>query len=315
MDLVVTRITHEAQDVRGVELRARDGSLLPAFSAGAHVDVFLPGGLCRQYSLVNSALERDRYLLGVALAATSRGGSDYVHRNLRVGDTLQVGTPRTLFGIEPAAPEHVFVAGGIGITPIVSMIHWCEANGRPWRLLYCVRTRARAAYAWTLARHTERVQLHVDEESAGSPPELREWLRQVPQHAHVYCCGPAAQMEAVELAAEELGIPKANVHFERFSAAPSSPAAENGAFTVILNRTGRRIHVPPEQSLLDALEHSAVPVPFSCREGLCRSCELPLLGGEADHRDFVLSDAERAAHGCILPCVSRARSPELVLDL
>ena len=315
MDLVVTRITDEAQDVRGVELRARDGSLLPAFSAGAHVDVFLPGGVCRQYSLVNSPLERERYVLGVALAPASRGGSEYVHRKLCLGDTLQVGTPRTLFGIEPAAPEHIFIAGGIGITPIVSMIHWCEAHDRPWRLLYCVRTRARAAYAWTLARHTDRVQLHVDEESAGSPPDLRAWLEQIPQNAHVYCCGPAVQMEAVELASAELGIPRAAVHFERFSAPSSALATETDAFTVILNRSGRRIHVPPEQSLLEALEQSAIPVPFSCREGLCRSCEVPLLRGEADHRDFVLSDAERAAQCCILPCVSRARSPELVLDL
>jgi len=316
MQLVVARLTQEAQDVLGLELRARDGAELAPFTAGAHVDLALPGGICRQYSLANSPLERDRYVLGVGLAPASRGGSSFVHQRLAVGDLVEVGVPRALFGIDPDAAEHVFVAGGIGITPILSMIHWCEANARPWRLLYCVRTRARAAYAWTLARHGDRVHLHVDQEADGTPPDLRRWLRSAPRGAHVYCCGPEGLMDAVGATATEVGIPREATHFERFAppAAAASEAAA-GAFTVVLHRSGRRIDVSATQSLLEALESAEVCIPFSCREGMCRSCEVPLLSGEADHRDFVLSDQERDAHTCILPCVSRARSAELVIDL
>lgn len=317
MELVVSRLTDEAQGVRGIELRAADASELPAFTAGAHVDLFLPGGLCRQYSLVNSPLERQRYVLGVGLSAASRGGSTYLHQRLALGDRLEVGAPRALFGIDPQATEHVFIAGGIGITPILSMIHWCESQGQPWRLLYCVRSRARAAYAWTLARHGDRVRLHVDEDNGGALPDWGGYLRQAPAGSHVYCCGPAALMEAIGMAAEAAGVARSATHFERFGAdgSPSAFAAPAAAFTVVLNRSGRRIGVAPEQSLLDALEQSQVCVPFACREGLCRSCELSIVSGEADHRDHVLSDAERAAHTCILPCVSRSRTSELVLDL
>ncbi|WP_326538705.1 PDR/VanB family oxidoreductase [Pseudorhodoferax sp.] len=316
MQLLVARLTQEAQDVLGLELRAPDGGTLPAFTAGAHVDVRLPGGICRQYSLANSPLDRDRYVLGVGLAPASRGGSAYLHQGLAAGDTLEVGAPRALFGIAPEATEHVFVAGGIGVTPILSMVHWCQAQGRPWRLLYCVRTRARAAYAWTLARHGERVRLHVDQEADGAPPDLAAWLRDAPAGAHVYCCGPEGLMGAVGAAAAECGLPKAATHFERFAPPEAvACAVPAGGFQVVLRRSGKSLHVRPDQSLLDALEEASVGVPFSCREGMCRSCEVPLLAGQADHRDFVLSDAERDAHTCILPCVSRARSAELVLDL
>lgn len=317
MELVVTRLTHEAQDVLGVELRAPGGDDLPAFTAGSHVDLTLPVGLCRQYSLLNAPSERHRYVLGIGLAQNSRGGSSFIHHRLAVGDRIQVGEPRSLFGIAPAATEHVFIAGGIGITPILSMIAWCEANQKPWRLLYCVRSRARAAYAWGLAPHAQRVRLHIDEESDGALPDLGGWIRDLRDGAHVYCCGPAGLMEGVAAACASAGIPGEKTHFERFSApaATEASAIESGAFLVVLQRSGRKIHIAADQSLLEALEAAQVSLPSSCREGLCRSCEVPLLQGEADHRDFVLSDEERASHSCILPCVSRARSPELVIDL
>ncbi len=317
MNLVVKRLTHEAQDVIGIEFRAPGGEALPPFTAGSHVDLTLPGGLRRQYSLLNAPSERHRYVLGVGLAPQSRGGSTFIHQRLAVGDLVKVGEPRSLFGLAPAASEHVFIAGGIGITPILSMIAWCEANRRPWRLLYCVRSRARAAYSWDLAPHGERVRLHVDEEADGTLPDLRTWIESSADGAHVYCCGPAGLMDGVALACTEAGLAKHRTHFERFATptAPAAPNSQDGAFLVRLNRSGRQIHVAPDQSLLDALEAAQVRLPYSCREGLCRSCEVPLLEGQADHRDFVLSDEERASHRCILPCVSRACSPELVLDL
>lgn len=316
MKVIVSRLTQEAQDVLGLELRLRDGGDLPPFTAGAHVDLRLPGDICRQYSLANSPFERDRYVLGVGLAPASRGGSAFVHQRLKVGEEVDIGEPRALFGLASAATEHVFVAGGIGITPILSMIFWCEANALPWKLLYCVRTRARAAYAWTLARHSHRVQLHVDQEADGAKPDLTAWLGSALPGAHVYCCGPDGLMSAVEASASEASIPKVMTHFERFAPPESkAPTAQASGFTVVLHRSGRKINVRPEQSILDALEQAQVSIPFSCREGMCRSCEVPLLSGEADHRDFVLSDEERDANSCILPCVSRALSAELVIDL
>ena len=315
MKLVVARLTHEAQDVLGLELRSKDGSTLPAFTSGAHIDLHLPGNICRQYSLSNCSSERDRYVIGVGLAPASRGGSSYVHQKLAVGDELEVSEPRALFGIDESASEHVFIAGGIGITPIMSMVRWCIANNKPWKLLYCVRTRSRAAYSWTLAPHGDRVQLHVDQEAAGVP-DLKGFIGSAGPGAHVYCCGPEGLMNAVGNAAAEVGLAKAATHFERFAppenAAPAAPA---GSFQVLLNRSGKIITVAPEQSMLEALESCGESLPFSCREGMCRSCELPMLDGEADHRDYVLSDEERDAHRCILPCVSRARSERIVVDL
>lgn len=315
MKLIVARLTQEAQDVLGLELRAPDGGALPGFTAGAHVDLQLPGGMCRQYSLANSPTDSNRYVLGIGLAPASRGGSAFVHQRMAVGDAVEVSEPRALFGIASDAAEHLFVAGGIGITPILSMIQWCEATAKPWRLLYCVRTRARAAYAWTLARHGDRVLLHVDQESSAAP-DLAGWLRGAAPGAHVYCCGPEGLMNAVYTAATEVGLAKDATHFERFAPPQAStPSAPAGAFTVVLHRSGKRIDIPPEQSMLEALEQANVSIPFSCREGMCRSCEVTLIAGEADHRDFVLSDQERETHACMLPCVSRARSTELVVDL
>jgi len=278
--------------------------------------VSIPGVATRQYSLVNPPMERDRYVLGVGRAECSRGGSVYIHDRLAVGDPLEVGPPRTLFGLAEDAAEHVLIAGGIGITPLLSMIRWCEAHAQPWRLLYCVRSRARAAYAWELAGHGSRVTLHVDQENGGAPPDIGSYISTVPPSSHIYCCGPAKQMDAVAEAAARLGFPASALHFERFSA-PGAPAdaTANRAFVAVLKRRGLRVAVPADRSLLDALEEVDAELPYSCREGLCRTCEVGVLEGVPDHRDFVLSDEERASNACILPCVSRALSGELVLDL
>lgn len=313
MELCITQLTHEAEGIRGIELRALGGGALPPFSAGAHVDVHLPGGLCRQYSLTNDPQDTHRYCLGVGLAPSSRGGSLFLHQRLAVGQVLTVGMPRALFGIDERAAEHVFIAGGIGITPILSMVRWCVAQGRPWRLLYCVRSRSRAAFLWTLASHEQRVCLHVDEE-AGGVPDLRDYIARAPAGAHVYCCGPSPLMDAVATAAQAMGLPRAATHFERFSADTPAPASDARPFTVLLQRRGRRLTVAPGQSILQALESHGIAMPFSCREGLCRSCEVPLLGGTAEHRDHVLSDDERIGQRSILLCVSRAVSDELVID-
>lgn len=317
MELVVTRLSREAEDVRGVELQAEDASELPAFTAGAHIDLYLPGGVVRQYSLLNDPQERTRYCLGIGLAPASRGGSRYVHQNLQVGHKVRVGPPRSLFGIEPAATEHVFIAGGIGITPILSMIRWCIARERPWRLLYGVRSRSRAAFLWDLAPHRRSVMLHVDEESQDGFADLRGFLDVAPPGAHVYCCGPSPLMNAVADAGVQAGFASSALHFERFSGESRVAKVENAdkPFDIVLRQSGHRFTVPAGISILETLENHGMGIPCSCREGLCRTCEVPLLQGAADHRDYVLTDEERAANNTILVCVSRARGGELVLDI
>ena len=316
LELIVSRLTAEAEGVVGIELRSAHGLPLPPFTAGAHIDLHLPGGMARQYSLCNDPRETHRYCLGVGLAAASRGGSAYLHQQLREGDKVAVSAPRSLFGIDSSATEHLFIAGGIGITPILSMIHWCEANQAVWRLLYCVRSRQRAAYAGLLSRYGERVTVHADDEHSGATADLAGLLGDHATGAHVYCCGPVPLMDAVADAAARAGIHKASAHFERFNAAPA-PLPPNGdkSFVVKFRRSGVSFVVPPDASILQTLEQHGMAWPFSCREGLCRTCEVPLLSGTADHRDSVLSDDERAANTCLIVCVSRARSDELELDM
>ena len=315
LSLRVTRLTHEAEDVIGIELRSPDGAALPAFTAGAHLDVQTPSGALRQYSLTNDPRERDRYCLGIGLARDSRGGSRSLHQKLGVGDTLQVGDPRALFGLSTAAREHLFIAGGIGITPILSMIRVCIAERMPWRLLYCVRSRSRGAFLWELAPYNSQVTLHVDEERAGAYPDINLFLAGAAPGAHVYCCGPGPLMDSVARQSVDAAIPADATHFERFTAAAPVQSDGDRPFRIVLSRAQKRLEVAAGDSMLETLEANGFSVPFGCREGMCGACETPLLKGEADHRDCVLSDSQRAANCSVMLCVSRARGEELVLDL
>ncbi|WP_018314265.1 PDR/VanB family oxidoreductase [Cupriavidus sp. UYPR2.512] len=313
MELLVTGLRLEAEGVLGVELQHRSREALPPFEPGAHVDVGFPNGLTRQYSIASSATDRTRYWLGIGLASASRGGSRFAHEQLRLGDCLQVGAPRSLFGLEEAAAGHLFVAGGIGITPILSMIRRCIDLGYAWSLLYCVRSRRHAGYLEQLAPFADRIVLHADDEQDGRA-DLEAALRQMPSGWHVYTCGPGPLMDAVCGHAQTLGIDPLAVHVERFSA-DAQAIAERDAFQVRLLKHGGRFTVPQDASILEVLEANGVCLPSSCREGLCRSCEVPLAAGVADHRDYVLSEDERIANKSILICVSRAKCAELVLDI
>jgi tetrachlorobenzoquinone reductase len=316
IEVVVKRLAREAEGVLGVELARTDGGALPAFEAGAHVDVQLAPGLTRQYSLCNDPAETHRYCLGIGLAAPSRGGSRHVHESLREGDRLSVSPPRTLFSLAREGEVHRFVAGGIGITPILSMIRACERTGARWSLDYAVRSRERAAYLGFLSTFGSRVRLHVDEE--GGRPRASALLDKLDAGEHIYCCGPSPMMDAVAEAAHTLGIEHGRVHFERFAAPNSSTPEGNpspSSFTVVLARSGQRCTVEAGESILACLERHGLALPHACREGLCGSCEVPLIGGAAEHCDFVLDEAERAANRRVMICVSRSRTPELVLDI
>lgn len=310
----VDRLRPIARDVLEVTLSAANLQLLPPYTAGAHVEVHLPGGIRRAYSLTRAADPNGtrQYVLAVGLARDSRGGSRAVHEHLRVGDTLRIGGPRNLFELRDDPGPVLLVAGGIGITPLRAMAQERQRQGRAWSMVYAARSRAHAAYADELAAMGGHLRLHFDDEAGGQPLDVQQLLADVAPDTHVYCCGPAALMDRVRTCAA--GHPPERLHFESFGAAPASPT---GAlpFVVQLARRGIHIEVAAHTSLLDALEAGGVVVPSVCREGVCGTCECAVLEGEVDHRDQILSDAEKATHQVLMACVSRARGERLVLDL
>ncbi|MFM0200157.1 PDR/VanB family oxidoreductase [Paraburkholderia fungorum] len=270
----------------------------------------------RHYSLCNSSAETHRYVIAVGRVDNSRGGSVAMHERVRVGSRVGVKTPRNNFPLVRDAQRYRFVAAGIGITPILSMIRWCESNQKDWTLLYYARSRLRASFYETLRAYVPRVRFHFDDEASGAYPDLRQELGGMCEGEHVYCCGPQPLMHAVQTACEKR--PTGSVHFEWFSPANETigdVALANQAFEVVLRSTGRRLTVTPDRTILETLEQGGVSMPFACREGLCGSCETGLCDGEADHRDYVLSEIDRRARKSLMICVSRALSDVLVLDI
>lgn len=316
LHLQVTDVQAEARDVLQVELRAPGNGELPAFEPGAHVAVDLPNGLIRHYSLANDWRERDRYVLGVARSPQSKGGSLFIHQALRRGMSLPVSVPSNGFPLDPSATQYLFLAGGIGITPILAMIRWCQANARPWRLVYAVRNLQRAAFLEALGTiGGGSIHLHSDEQQAGVLDPV-PWLSGAAHGEHVYCCGPAPMMAAVKAAASHRNPD--TIHFEYFNApaGDSTAGAENRKpFVVELRRSGRSFTVPADKSVLEILEQNGIPVTSSCREGTCRTCETGVCEGTVEHRDYCLTPQEQARGNTMVVCVSRAKSERLVLDL
>mgnify|MGYP001240479010 CR=1 FL=1 len=294
-----------------------DGGLLPPFSAGAHVDLQLADRLVRSYSLINSQDERHRYRIAVSKSPSSKGGSRHMHERLRPGDVIDIGAPRNNFPLHEAAAHSVLIAGGIGITPILGMIGRLERLGRSWKLYYCARTRRDAAFLETLeafeAAAPGRVFLNFDHEPGGSVLDLGSIIAGGGPGTHFYCCGPAAMLEAFRSAASAASVEPERVHFEYF--APPEPIVASGGFTVVLARSGLSLPVPPGRSILEVVLEAGIEVANSCREGICGSCETPVLDGIPDHRDYVLSQREHEANRSMMICCSGSRSEKLTLDL
>lgn len=306
----------EAEDIVSVELRALDGALLPPFSAGAHIVVTLSAALSRSYSLTNLPGERHRYVIVVHRGAASRGGSRYVHDTLRIGDTLAISEPRNNFELDEAAQESVLIAGGIGITPLWAMIQRLEVLGRPWRLHYAARSRRFAAFLTELqaleAQRPGHVHFHFDDEHQSTVFDMASAIGGASLSAELYCCGPVPMLRAFQEAAG--GRPPQRVHLEYFS--NDERVSQAGSdFTVVLARSGKRVRIPADVTILDALLKEGVDASYSCREGVCGTCEVRVLSGLPDHRDLILSDAEKAANQSVIICCSRALGDELVLDL
>jgi tetrachlorobenzoquinone reductase len=295
-----------------VELRSVQGEDLPPFSAGSHIDLHLASGLVRSYSLLNPSAERHRYVVGVLNDRQSKGGSRFVHEQLRVGSVIAISNPRNNFALDETAAMSVLVAGGIGVTPIVCMYNRLRTTKRPVELIYCARTRTEAAFVDELRALGGRVNTRFDDE-AKSPPNLGELLSGYSPDTHFYCCGPSPMLDAFQAACNQLGYQ--HVHIERFVAIDDVQTTQDSGYTVELAKSGRTVAVPAGKSLLDALLEAGVNSDYSCREGVCGACETAVLGGEPDHRDSVLTERERAANKSIMLCVSGCKGSKLILDI
>ena len=309
--LRVDRRTTGAEGVVVLDLRAPDGTDLPPWSAGAHVDLRLPGGITRQYSLCGNPADRAVWRIAVLREPESRGGSAHVHDALVEGVDVEVRGPRNHFPLEPA-PRYVFIAGGIGITPMLPMIDAAEAAGASWELHYGGRSRRSMAFLESLEEATgQQVTLHPQDEVGLI--DLDRLLGAPRSDTFVYCCGPEPLLLAVEQRCADW--PPGALHVERFAPRDVGEPVLTDAFEVELATSGLSLTVPPEKSVLQVVEEAGVSVLSSCTEGTCGTCETTVLAGEVDHRDSLLTPAEQAANDTMFICVSRAACPKLVLEL
>jgi len=312
------RVAHKslaAEDICVFELVAADGSALPPFEAGAHIDVQLPDGLTRQYSLCNPPHETHRYQIGVLRDAASRGGSRALHERVQVGQALAISAPKNHFALAPDARRSLLLAGGIGITPILCMAEALQARGAEFELHYCARSRGRAAFLDRLAAapFAARVATHFDDEAAAQRLDIAALLAAADEGTHLYVCGPRGFIDAVLAAARAAGWAEARLHVEFFTGSVVDGAGDT-AFEVELKQSGRVVIVPAGVSIVQALGRAGIEVMVSCEQGICGTCLTPVLEGVPDHRDDYLTLEERAASDQMLLCCSRARTPRLVLD-
>ncbi|VTU13187.1 Phenoxybenzoate dioxygenase subunit beta [Variovorax sp. SRS16] len=312
--LRLSAIRYEAEAIASFQFQHPDAAPLPAFAPGAHVDVHLPNGLIRSYSLSNESSETHRYVVTVARDVNSRGGSAYMHDKLHVGQLLKVGVPANHFPLDESASDTVLIAGGVGVTPIWCMAQRLERLGRPVKVFYASRSRANAAFSKDFEalgrRHAACVHLHFDDERGLL--DIRKLVSEnVGAGTHVYCCGPTPMLQAFEAACSHL--PPECVHVEYFKA-KDAPITADG-LELVLAKSQKTLRVGHGKTVLDAILEAGIDVPYSCMEGICGSCEVPVLDGVPDHHDSVLSAKQKASNSTMLICCSGAKSSRLVLDL
>jgi ferredoxin-NADP reductase len=309
MQLRIRSVRWEADHILGFRLEPLRGERLPAFTAGSHVEVTLQPGLKRSYSLLNDPADTDVYEIGVQLDPESRGGSQHIHDHWRPGQVIEVGEPRNLFALDESASHSILIAGGIGITPMLSMMQRLEGLGRSWELRYAVRSRNRAAFLERL-EGLANAQVTIDDEPSTPRLDLQALIRSAPPKAHVYCCGPTGMLSAFREHGGSLGD---RMHFEYF--ASDAKVACDGGYRLQLQRSGKVIEVAAGDTMLDALLGAGLDVGFACFEGVCGSCRVPVLDGVPDHRDQFLTQAEKDANTAVMACCSGARTATLTLDL
>jgi vanillate monooxygenase ferredoxin subunit len=315
MTVKVVRKTREAQDIVSLELASADGSALPPFSAGAHIDVHLGDGLVRQYSLCNDANETHRYLICVLREPASRGGSAALHERISEGDLLRIGVPKNHFPLVPAS-KTLLLAGGIGVTPILCMAERLARIGADFEMHYCTRSVDRTAFLERISSSpfADKVRFYFDDGPLANRLDLSGVLGAQPENCQLYVCGPGGFIASVKNTAKEMAWADEAIHFEYFAAQPVQ-ASEEAAFEVQVASTGATYFVPANVSILQVLLENGIEVPASCEQGICGTCITRVLGGTPDHRDMFFNDAEHAKNDQITPCCSRSLTPLLVLDL
>jgi carnitine monooxygenase subunit len=300
--------------IKRFTLTLPDAIPLPPFSGGAHVLVSMQDGSNwhhNAYSLLSSPLDTRQYQIAVRREEASRGGSAFMHERVRVGSQLTIGSPANLFELARGARHHVFIAGGIGITPFLAQLAEHAPGEFELELHYAYRSPEHGAFVEEIRHCPHAANVHCYADSEGQRLNLPELFKRLPPDAHVYVCGPQELNDAVYANATLLGWPKAQLHSEQFAASNTA----GRAFTVVLAKSGITLEVSEDETILKAIERAGVTIPSLCREGVCGTCEVKILEGEADHRDQYLDDDEKAAQKTILLCVSRARTPHLVIDL
>lgn len=312
----VARKAVEAEDIVTLELVATDGRALPAFSAGSHIDLTLPGGITRQYSLCNDPQETQRYLIGVLRDTASRGGSQAVHERVREGDVLSISAPKNHFPLAHEAKKSLLLAGGIGVTPILCMAERLAHGGADFEMHYASRSPARTAFRARIAAagFADRVQFHFDDGAAAQKLDLPQLLAQPEAGTHLYVCGPRGFMDAVLATARAQGWPEDRLHYEFFGAELARSDADAG-FEIKVASSGRIVRVPKDQTVTQALSAAGIEIMVSCEQGVCGTCLTRVLEGVPDHKDSYLTPEEQAANDQFTPCCSRAKTPQLLLDL
>jgi ferredoxin-NADP reductase len=310
IEVRLTQILYAARDTNIYSFRRLDGQALPPAEAGAHIDVHLPDGLVRQYSLIHAEPRPESYEIGVKRDANGAGGSRYIHDSLRVGTRLQISAPRNNFPLHEDSRHTVLVAGGIGITPIWSMVERLAQLDRSWELHYACRSREDAALLDVLETFAP-VHFNFDDENTGQFLDLRAIIARAPAGSHFYCCGPKPMLTAFEGVTS--GLPRDTVHVEYFT--PKDTVAKEGGFVVELAKSGRQFLIPHGKTILETLRAAGLDLPASCERGVCGTCETRVISGEPEHRDSILTATEQAASETMMICCSGSRTAKLVLDL
>lgn len=313
-DLLIARREEQVPGIVVLDLVDAHGAPLPPFEAGAHVDVHVSPGLVRQYSLCGNPADRRVYRLGILLSSSSRGGSAGIHASLHAGRLVRIGPPRNLFPLVQGARGSILIGGGIGITPIIAMAHQLHGAARDFTLHYCARARDKAAFLRELeaAEFRHRINMYFDDDPRAQRFAPARDLPPPDKDIHLYVCGPSGFMAWIVEEAAARGYSEQQIHREYFNV---DTKTSGDAFEVVLARTNRRIEVPGESTIVEALSRAGIEVPTSCAEGICGTCLCTVLSGTPDHRDVYLTDEEKAANDQILVCCSRSKTPQLVLDL
>jgi len=314
IDVRLVAIQDVARDTKIYSFSRLDGAKLPAYAPGAHIDLHLPNGLVRQFSLVVPDSDPEKYVVGVKRDAASRGGSRYIIDEMRVGDQIKISPPRNNFPLIENAEHVVLFAGGIGITPIWCMVQQLAALKRSWKLYYSCRSHQDMAFLEELKKlDPQSVHLHFDDETDGKFIDLQAAIAESPQGAHLYCCGPNPMLKAFETAAASW--PRSNIHIEYFTPKDDGTTGHMGGFWVELARSGEEYFIPEGKKVLEVLYEAGIDVDYSCELGICGACETRVISGIPEHHDSVLSEEEQATNEKVMICCCGCKSERLVLDM